>query len=125
MLLTCINGNFKAYWYQDGYIRTSSKEFTLSNLKSNMVHLTNDAIQKKFDDYGKYEQGNKITFVELQRYIDQVYPDANINFFKHIYPQIKLRAQDSVKSVFSKINPNKKEHTFELFGLDYMIDDNF
>eukprot|EP00825_Cyclidium_porcatum_P008697 TRINITY_DN14346_c0_g1_i1.p1 TRINITY_DN14346_c0_g1~~TRINITY_DN14346_c0_g1_i1.p1 ORF type:complete len:216 (+),score=50.20 TRINITY_DN14346_c0_g1_i1:107-754(+) len=56
---------------------------------------------------------------------DRQYPDANVNFMKQIYPQIKLRAQDSVKSVFNKINPNKKEQTFELFGLDFMIDDNF
>jgi hypothetical protein len=25
-----------------------------------MVHLTNDAVQKKSDDYGKFESGNKV-----------------------------------------------------------------
>ena len=24
MLVTCFNGHFKAYWYEEGYIRTSS-----------------------------------------------------------------------------------------------------
>jgi tubulin--tyrosine ligase len=43
-MLTSINANIKGYFYEDGYLRTSSKEFTLQNLKSKFVHLTNDAV---------------------------------------------------------------------------------
>ena len=35
-----------------------------------MIHLTNDAVQKKGEEYGKFEQGNKISFLEFQRYLD-------------------------------------------------------
>lgn len=31
-----------------------------------MIHLTNDAIQKKSDDYGKFEGGNKVKILNLQ-----------------------------------------------------------
>ena len=34
-----------------------------------MIHLTNDAVQKKGDDYGKYENGNKVlskSIIQLQ-----------------------------------------------------------
>ena len=51
----------KAYWYKDGYIRTACKKFTLKNFDK-FVHLTNDAIQKNAEDYGKYELGNKISY---------------------------------------------------------------
>jgi hypothetical protein len=44
MLLTSINGNLKAYYYEEGYLRTSSHEFSLGNLSNNLVHLTNDAV---------------------------------------------------------------------------------
>jgi len=44
MLIVSVNGIQKAYWYQDGYIRTSSTEFDMSNLKDRFTHLTNDAI---------------------------------------------------------------------------------
>lgn len=27
-----------------------------------MIHLTNDAVQKKSEDYGKFEGGNKVHF---------------------------------------------------------------
>lgn len=33
------------------------------------MHLTNDAIQKTCEEYGRYEPGNKLTFADLQRYI--------------------------------------------------------
>ena len=42
----------KAYFYRDGYIRTSSKEFNLNNLGNKYVHLVNDAVQKYADNYG-------------------------------------------------------------------------
>jgi len=43
-LVTCHNGCLKAYFYKEGYLRTSCKEYSLSNLHSRMVHLTNDAV---------------------------------------------------------------------------------
>ena len=30
-----------------------------------MVHLTNDAVQKKSEDYGKFEPGNKLSYAEF------------------------------------------------------------
>ena len=44
ILISCINGIFRGYWYQDGYIRTSSEEFNVSDVSDEYTHLTNDAI---------------------------------------------------------------------------------
>jgi len=44
----------KGYWYADGYIRTTSSEYNIKNTKDLMNHLTNDAVQKCGQDYGKY-----------------------------------------------------------------------
>jgi hypothetical protein len=38
---------------------------------------------------------------------------------------MKKIAQISLKSVFGNIDPYKLDNTFELFGLDYMIDEDF
>jgi tubulin---tyrosine ligase len=43
-------------------LRTSSREFSMNDLENRYVHLTNDAIQKKSADYGKFETGNKISY---------------------------------------------------------------
>jgi len=37
-----------------------------------MIHLTNDAVQKKSDDYGRFESGNKLSYAEFQKYMDAV-----------------------------------------------------
>ena len=43
MLMTATNNIIKGYWFQEGYIRTSSREFSIKNLENKMIHLTNDA----------------------------------------------------------------------------------
>ena len=62
-LLTSVNGLQKGYFYEDGYIRTSCKEYNTNNLTNKYIHLTNDAVQKKSEDYGKFENGNKVIFL--------------------------------------------------------------
>lgn len=69
-MLTSIFGNMLGYYFEEGYIRTSSKEFNLKNIQNKFVHLTNDAIQKKADNYGKFENGNKLSYSEFQKYLE-------------------------------------------------------
>ena len=69
-LVSTQHGNIQAYFYTEGYMRTSSREFNLKNTANRMIHLTNDAVQKRSDDYGKFESGNKLTFNDFQKYID-------------------------------------------------------
>ncbi len=54
----------------DGYIRTSCKEFNVQNLSNKFIHLTNDAIQKHSDDYGKFENANKLSFSDFDKYFE-------------------------------------------------------
>lgn len=61
IMITCINGLIKGYWYREGYVRTTSSEYSLKD-SSGTIHLTNDAVQKNLPDYGKYEKGNKVSY---------------------------------------------------------------
>jgi len=61
-LATSINGNFKAYYYTEGYIRTSCRAYSKTNIADPMIHLTNDAVQKKDENYGKLESANKLSY---------------------------------------------------------------
>ena len=70
-MLTSINKYLKGYFYEDGYIRTSSREFDPHNLGDKFIHLTNDAIQKKDEDFGKFENFNKMSYGDFQRYLNQ------------------------------------------------------
>ena len=46
-------------------------------------------------------------------------------FISNIYPQIKKMVRDSFISVYNKLDPESKINSFELFGYDFMIDENF
>jgi tubulin monoglycylase TTLL3/8 len=101
----------------------------MKNLSNRMIHLTNDAVQKKCEEYGKYEPGNKLSFSDFQRYLDTNYngseSNSKLKFWQQAYPEMKKLATEVIRSVYTKINPSKKEFTFEIFGLDFLIDENF
>lgn len=46
----------KVYFFKEGYVRTSSSTYSLNeDTFSNInIHLTNNAIQKHGEDYGKF-----------------------------------------------------------------------
>ena len=83
-LVTSINGSLKGYNYLEGYLRTSGREFNLRSFNK-FIHLTNDAVQKRAEEYGKYEFGNKVSFQEYQTYLNSTVPSLNIDFRKHIF----------------------------------------
>lgn len=61
IMISSINGKLRGYFYQGGYIRTTSYKYRLDD-NSPAVHLTNDAVQKYCKDYGRYEKGNKLSY---------------------------------------------------------------
>ena len=126
-LVTCHNGTMKAYFYRDGYIRTSSKEYNHQNLNlgNKFIHLVNDAVQKYSEDYGKYEPGNKLSYQEFQKYLTATYPDKNINLERDIIMQIKKIVTDTIRATFHVLDSKRRLNSYELFGYDFMFDDEF
>jgi Tubulin-tyrosine ligase family len=55
------------FFLRECYVRTSCEDYDLGqdNLDKIYVHLTNNAIQKFSDNYGKFEDGNQISLQEL------------------------------------------------------------
>lgn len=52
--------DIKCYLFKEGYIRTSSYQFELTqqSIDKPLIHLTNNAVQCLNKDYGKHEEGN-------------------------------------------------------------------
>jgi len=49
----------EVFFFKEGYLRTSTIEYKLEdNCDDQLMHLTNNAVQKYSKDYGKYEDGN-------------------------------------------------------------------
>ena len=111
-MITSIGGNMKGYFFEEGYIRTSSYEFDIYNLGDRLIHLTNDAIQKRDKNYGKLEPGNKMSYNEFQNYIDRYHGDLSICFDRDILPQIKKLTTDVFRAVHGKLDPKRRANTF-------------
>ena len=41
-----------------------------------------------------------------------------------VLPKIKKMVKDTMKATYLKIDINRRKHTFEVFGYDFMIDAN-
>ena len=106
-------------------MRTSCREYSINNLSNKLVHLTNDAVQKKAEDYGKFEPGNKLSYNEFQLFLDKNYPDLKICFERDIKPQMNKISTDIFGACHGKLDPKRRLHCMEVFGLDFMIDDEF
>jgi hypothetical protein len=122
--MTSINGHLKAYFYEDGYIRTSSTKYT-SKSNDAFIHLTNDAVQVHSENFGKYESSNKLSYYDFQKYLNSHYPELNICFYRDILPQIKWLTTDAFRSVYGKIDPYRRMNSFEIYGFDFMLDRDF
>ena len=75
-----LNSDHELFFFKEGYLRTSSSEFgiDLQNIDDAFIHLTNDAVQKNAVNYGDFEDANKLSFPQFQKYIDEFYPDKGI-----------------------------------------------
>lgn len=110
LLVTTVNGHLKGYWYNDGYIRTCSEAYDLSDTANVMVHLTNNSVQKNGASFGKYEDFNKMTFESFEKYLGKQGHPAHL--WSQAYEQMKLIAHYMVAAVSPKIR--RKQYTFEV-----------
>jgi len=75
------------------------------------------------ENYGTFEEGNTLSYEDFQQFLDEEYKD--VNFQEHIVPRMKDLIIDSILSVKNLLNPNRIHPSFELFGYDFMIDEDF
>ncbi|CAE7938007.1 TTLL3, partial [Symbiodinium sp. KB8] len=95
------NWSFKAFYYRDAYLRTTSAQYTTKNL-DRMVHLNNDAVQKHGDNYGKFESANKMSLDEFQKYLDEHHV-RTINVREDLMPQIQGLMADAVQATVAML----------------------
>ena len=122
LLITIIKNSFSAYFYKEGYLRTSCQEFDMQRIHDKFIHLTNDAVQKNSPDYGRFEDGNKLSYDDFQRYINENC-EEKVNFKNSVYPKMKKIVLDTVKATAKKLDPKKRNHCFEVLGYDFMLDE--
>lgn len=109
------------------------------------IHLTNNAVQVRSDSYGSVVKGNIISLndfevkrshqnamisdenSEKESENDQKKTQKPKNRLRKGYIQEKIKEMIklSFDSCVGLLNPNSREKCFELFGFDFMIDENY
>ena len=116
-----LSHDMKVYIFKEGHLKATSTLFSLED-KNFFVHLTNYSVQKYCDDFGKEEIGNEISFDEFEKSLKEEY-NLEINVRKFIMNKIKKIVEISMKSVKKSININNRKGCFEIFGYDFMFDE--
>jgi hypothetical protein len=119
-----VTHTMKVYVFKEGHLKTCSVEFNI-NSKNAFTHITNYSFQKHNDDFQKFEKGIEVPFNEFQKFIDEEYGHKKYKLKTHLMNQIKEVINVSMRSVKDKINKNNRNHQFEIFGYDFMLDEDF
>lgn len=64
---------------------------------------------------------SQLSYTEFQKYLDA--NDIKCDVVKTLVPQMKKIASDTIKAVSRKIDPNRRQCSFEIYGYDFMIDE--
>lgn len=118
-----ITHKYEVYAFKEGHMKACSVNYDLNNIENSFIHLTNYSLQKYNQNFSKFEKGNEISFDTFQDYLND--KNHNINIKNDIYPKIKEIIEITTRSVKHKINENNKEYSFEIFGYDFMMDEDF
>ena len=119
-----VTHNLKVYFFKEGHLKTCSIPFEIES-KDAYRHNTNYSFQKHNINFQKYEKGNEVPFYDFQKFLDENYPQKNYNIKIDLYNQIKEIVSISMMSVRYQINKNKRNYQFEIFGYDFMLDEEF
>jgi Tubulin-tyrosine ligase family len=119
-----VTHELKCYFFKEGYLRMSSYEYK-TDANNREIHLTNNAVQKNTEGYGHLEDGNQLSYGDFQEYINANFPGKDISVKDNLYNKMKEYVNLTLLSVRKKLNPDYKKHCFEIFGYDFMVDEEF
>ena len=110
------------YIFRQGHLKATCTKYDPDS-NDLYVHLTNYSVQKYNQNFSKIEIGNEIPFKDFQKELDK--NETGINFYKDIYPKIVRIVRITGGAAKGKMNFLNKKYCFEIFGYDFILDENY
>lgn len=107
---------------KEGHFKVCSEEYDL-NKKDTFAHITNYSVQKYSKSFSLYEIGNEISYDQFQASIKKSHSNKK-SFREDILPLIYNIIKISFFSVYKKLKVEENMNTFEIFGYDFLLDEN-
>lgn len=116
----------EVYMFKEGHLKVCSVNYNVKS-KDTFVHLTNYSLQKHNSNFEKFEKGNEVSYKEFQAFLDENVETTGkkVNYIEDILPKIKRIISMVFQSVKLKINGLDRKYCFEIFGFDFMIDEEY
>ena len=117
VLVTCLNP-LTIWMWKEPYLRFGAEDYKMDDLNNIYSHLTNNSIAKhslQYKQEKKFEE-DMWTCFDFQKFLGP-------NKWKEIHEKIKNAIICSFFAVHQEIK--QRENSHELYGYDFMIDENF
>jgi len=118
-LWVMLTWDFNVYLFKEGHFKATSVPFDI-NSQNAFVHLTNYSVQKYNENFAKFETGNEISFTDFE-----ISKNNIISVKNDLLPKIKEIIIYTMKCARHKINKFERKLCFEIFGYDFMFDEDY
>jgi tubulin polyglutamylase TTLL1 len=110
----------KVWLYRQGFCRFSNEKYSIdvNEIDNIFIHLTNVAIQKKYEKYNS-SHGGKWSLKNLKMYLEMNY---GYDISEKCFNDIKNVIISSLKAVQGVMHSDK--HCYECYGYDIILDSN-
>ena len=117
-----VDWNLNVFFCREGHLKASSFMYDINNINK-FIHITNHSFQKKSNKFEQFETGNEISYQEFKNFlIEEKIPLEN---FDKIINKMKFLVKLSFKAVGEKLIKTPNVLSFELFGYDFIIDNEY
>ena len=117
-----VDSNLNVFFCKEGHLKASSEFYDLSSTNK-LIHITNYSLQKKSSRFEQYEDGNEISYNDFKKFLGE--KNIPLDKFSTMLSQMKYLVEISFKSVGKKMLKTNPVLCFEIFGYDFIIDNDF
>ena len=117
-----LDSNLNVYFCREGHLKGCSELYDLDNTNK-FIHITNYSFQKNSSNFGKFEKGNEISYSDFKKFM--VKEHIPLEKFEKMIEHMKFLIQLSLKAVSKKLTKVNPVLCFEIFGYDFIVDNEF
>jgi len=117
-----VDSNLNVFFCREGHLKGSSELYDINNTNK-FIHITNHSLQKKSSKFEYYEYGNEMSYSDFKEFMkEEKIPLEN---FDKMIERMKFLVKISFKAVGSKLLRVTPVLCFEIFGYDFILDNDF
>ena len=117
-----VDFNLNVFFCREGHLKGSSEKYDLNN-PNKFIHITNHSLQKKSNKFEKYEYGNEMSYNDFKLVLEN--ENISIDKFDDIINDMKYLVKISMNAIGNKFFKVQNVLCFEIFGYDFIVDNNF